>query len=412
MGLEIRAGSQRYLLGIWIAMGVLTPLIGFLGARGFAPGVGLMGALCLPLVRPGKADWLPLGLLAALIVWILIGMIWSPAPNLAVHSFKDFERLTPLHMIYQLVLSGAFVLAAVKLDEERAEEAMRWLGYGLLALAAILVVEGLSKATIYQHMQGIVTPTVTQDIAVRNVAVGGYVVAALLWPAGVALQRRGRNLLVLVLLASVVFSTVFLRGDSPSLAIVVGGAAFVAVLKFGRPAILGLMTVWTTYWLITPWVVLGLEKAGVWSQVYGHLPASWDRRMEIWSFTTERILESPLRGWGVDASRTFKGYIQLHPHDGALQAWFELGLPGAILISAFFGLLFWRISRVAEERVFAATACATATVYLTIGAISFSLWQEWWLCLGAFALAACLVLRSSLKMKPVVWSGEGPSKAG
>jgi O-antigen ligase len=394
--LETEAGSQRYLLGIWIAMGVLTPLFGFLGARGFAPGVGLMGLLCLPLLRPRGSDWIGFGLLAALVAWAAISMSWSAAPNLAVHSLKDLGRLTPLHMALQLLLSGAFVVAAGTLRKETAVKALRWLGYGLIALAVILVIEGLTQAALYQRMQGILTPKVRPDLAVRNVAVGAYVLAALIWPAGVALQRAGRNLLVLLLAAAVVFSTVFLRGDSPSLAILVGAIAFVLVLKLGKPAILGLGALWGAYWLATPWAMLAMQKVGLWDRIYGHLPASWNRRMEIWAFTNQRLVEDPLTGWGLDASRTFPGYIQLHPHDGAVQAWFELGLPGAVLIAAFFVFLFWRISRFAGERVFAATACATATVYLVIGAISFSLWQEWWICLGAFALAACIALRRSM----------------
>jgi O-antigen ligase len=409
--LETEAGGQRYLLGIWIAMGVLTPLFGFLGARGFAPGVGLMGLLCLPLLRPKGSDWIGFGALAALVVWAAISMSWSAAPNLAAHSLKDISRLTPLHMALQLLLSGAFVVAAGTLRKDAADRALVWLSYGLMALAAILVIEGLTQARIYQMLQHPIGQTVRPDLAVRNVAVGGYVVAALIWPVGVALQRRGRNLLVVLLAAAVVCSTVFLRGDSPSLAIVVAGAVFVLVLKFGRPAILGLMGLSAAYWLGTPWAMLAMQKVGLWDRIYGHLPASWNRRMEIWSFTNQRMLEDPLTGWGLDASRTFPGYIQLHPHDGAVQAWFELGLPGAALIGAFFVFLFWRISKASGERVFAATACATATVYLVIGAISFSLWQEWWICLGAFALAACIALRRSLAPAGTSLDGGAPAQA-
>jgi O-antigen ligase len=229
------------------------------------------------------------------------------------------------------------------------------------------------------------------------VAVGGYVVAALIWPAGVALYRWKGWAPVGALAAAVVCSTVLLRGDSPTLAMLIAGAAFLAVLQFGRPAILALATASTTYWLWTPVIVVMLQKIGVWGRVYGHLPASWNRRMEIWSFTDQKIFEKPFVGWGIDASRTFKGYIQLHPHDGALQAWFELGLPGAALIAAFFLFLFWRISEAVEERLFAAAACATAVVYLVIGAISFSLWQEWWICLGALGMASAVALRRALQ---------------
>ncbi len=85
--------------------------------------------------------------------------------------------------------------------------------------------------------------------------------------------------------------------------------------------------------------------------------------------------------------------VPLHPHNGPLQLWFELGLPGAVLGTLFWLWLWGRVGAcAARDRLHGATAAATATVYLVIGSVSFGLWQEWWLCLGAFALALCVLL--------------------
>ncbi len=392
--MQTRAFGQTYLLGIWIFISVLTPLLGFLGARGFAPAIGVMGLLCLPMVKPRGADGIGFGLLAALVVWAGVSLGWSPAPQ--PHSLKDFQRLTVLHLALQLGLSGAFVVSAGRFAREDATKALRGLSYGLLALAAILVIEGLTQAKIYQALQHPIGQSVRPDLAVRNVAVGGYVLAALIWPIGVALYRNGQAWRVLPLCAAVIFSTIALRGDSPTLAILASGGVFVAVLLLGRVAVAGATALAAAYWLFTPWVMLALQKVGVFQRMNGHLPPSWNQRLDIWTFTTQRIREDPLFGWGLDASREFKGYIPLHPHDGSVQVWFELGLPGALLAAGFFVFLGWRVWRGPFDRLFAATAAASLTVYLVIGAISFSLWQEWWICLGAFALAACVVLRRSM----------------
>ena len=88
------------------------------------------------------------------------------------------------------------------------------------------------------------------------------------------------------------------------------------------------------------------------------LPTSALHRMLIWDFTAERIAERPLLGWGMEASRTVPGgrgqpeaaaldrmrvtdpgqrrwfaephvqILPLHPHNGALQLWLELGAVG------------------------------------------------------------------------------------
>ena len=41
----------------------------------------------------------------------------------------------------------------------------------------------------------------------------------------------------------------------------------------------------------------------------------------------------------------------------------------------------------------AAAAVAAASAYLVMGAVSFGVWQEWWLAVGALAATACLALQ-------------------
>jgi len=109
------------------------------------------------------------------------------------------------------------------------------------------------------------------------------------------------------------------------------------------------------------------------------------------------MTEKPLFGWGLDASRTFHHLIPLHPHDAALQLWFELGAVGALLGALIWAFVFWRFAEAAPgRRLYAAAGCATAWAALMIGAFSFSLWQEWWICLAALGFAACAVLARQL----------------
>ena len=54
-------------------------------------------------------------------------------------------------------------------------------------------------------------------------------------------------------------------------------------------------------------------------------------RLYIWEFTSDKILEKPILGWGLDASRSIPGaglevlpsgpVLSLHPHNAALQLW-------------------------------------------------------------------------------------------
>jgi O-antigen ligase len=90
--------------------------------------------------------------------------------------------------------------------------------------------------------------------------------------------------------------------------------------------------------------------------------------------------------------------IPLHPHNAALQLWFELGVVGAVLATLFWVWLWARIGAVAEDsRTDAGIAAAVAVAYLTIGALSFGVWQEWWLALGVLGAAVCLVFNQAFK---------------
>jgi O-antigen ligase len=132
------------------------------------------------------------------------------------------------------------------------------------------------------------------------------------------------------------------------------------------------------YILLMPLAVLAILALGLGQ----HFPPSWAQRLGYWGHAVAWMADHPLRGWGLDASRAFSPGIQLHPHNGSLQLWLELGVLGAILAAIAWLVILRRLAR--EERSWAAAATlGSAAAYLLFGAVSFGVWQEWWLALGA-----------------------------
>lgn len=399
-GAQGKDGGQRYLLAIWIIAGVSTPLLGWLGARGFAPLLGLLGFLSLGYLRDlprRREDWPLLAVFVLMLAWMTVSCLWSPAPNLVVHTGKDFSRLTTLHLFQQLILSGAFLMGAGALQAQTARRAMAWLSGGFVLLAALLMAEGFTQAAMFLKIQQLThNKDMWAEKAAVNVSQGSYVLVALLWPLCAALYAMKRTLVGVFLALAVVISTFTLHGDAPTMALGASAVVFLAVLAFGRAAVMAVMGLSTIYWSATPAAMLMLQKNGVFANLYDKVQISWARRTDIWEFAARLWLNHPLRGLGMDSSRAFKGFIPLHPHNGALQIWLELGLPGALLMIALWILLFWRIAGAGAGRLFMAAATAAAVVYLVIGAVSFGLWQEWWVCVGVLSLAACVALRKIL----------------
>ncbi|MEM7525355.1 MAG: O-antigen ligase family protein [Pseudomonadota bacterium] len=130
---------------------------------------------------------------------------------------------------------------------------------------------------------------------------------------------------------------------------------------------------------------------------------SLGHRIEIWVSVADRAVERPLTGWGLDATRrvpaTREQYggvaretIDLHPHNGFLQVWLELGAFGGLAAAAFF-----ISSGVAVARRFAGNAWASAAsagvfaAALVIFGAGFGAFQSWWLA-SLFTLVAFLAL--------------------
>ena len=391
---------QTWLLGVWIAIAIATPLTGFLGARGFAPVVGIAGLLCLPLMRPRTPDIAGLILFALLVEWAVISALWSLAP--LPHTTKDIMRFTGLHLAQQVLFCGALIVTARTLAPRLAGKALTWLGGGLIILAAVLLFESLTDAWLLkavQHLAG-QKPSGITHWELRAVAQGGYAMAALFWPTAMAFDADGRRRLVIAFGLLCFADLLLLHVAAPAIALAASAAVFALVWWGGRIAALACMAFAVLESLLTPWLMLGLTHGGALQTLKPRLPESWADRVVIWTYASSRMAQKPVFGWGLDASRAFgDANIPLHPHDGPLQLWLELGMPGAVLGALIWGFVFWQFAKAAPtQRRFAAAGCATGTICLVIGAFSFGLWQEWWICSMALAFAACAALSQRLSV--------------
>jgi O-antigen ligase len=211
-----------------------------------------------------------------------------------------------------------------------------------------------------------------------------------------------------VILIGAVAAPIVLNQHSAALALVVGGLVFGLAARFGPAAIRAVGGLAALFTLGAPWLVIGLDSVGGLDGLKRYAPASTDARLDIWRLVSERVLQQPLRGWGLDASRLLPPPVQLHPHNGALQIWFELGAHGAVLTALIWWALFDLLARAARaDRVGAAAAAAAPSAYLVIGALSFGVWQEWWLGLGAVAAAVCAALLVQRRWERLARPAEG-----
>ena len=355
-------------------------------------GVAGLAGLATPRLALSRGGVLGFG---ALFAWAAVSMIWSPArPWLHARSLVSaIEHLSLLELGLLATLAALAVGAALGLTSSEARLPTATLRWSVLGLAVILTIDSADHGAIYGALARMLVPGEDADLVRIYTARGGYTLAVLMWPWLASLSGRARWLAPMPFVAVAAVS-LLLHEAAPLTAVLAGTAAFALVLVAGARGAAILAGLQAAYWLGAPWLVRLAERVSDFDRVGHAIRPSWAIRLGIWRFAVDRVVQHPLRGWGFDSARTFEPAIPLHPHDAALQVWLELGLPGALLVTALWlGLL--RCAASGPDRLQRATAAAGVTAYLTIGAVSFGVWQPWWLAVGVLAMLGAVVATRS-----------------
>lgn len=397
-----RASAPAIILAV---AGIAAPPLAVVAPLGVAPlltatAAGLIIVAPRRLLAAGK-PLLPLAALwAALAGFAMLSASWSILPG---HSLLVGARLLVIGAEGTIVLAAARSLSPC--DGGRVGNAA---AVGVMVGAAFLLFAWASGGAPARWIHGWTAET---TINLARYDRGVTVAVLMLWPAAATLRRR--RPLQAALAAAVAVAVFFLSSAASLLALVASAVAFAVSLRWPR-VVAGVLAVG----LIAAAAALPAVVPRYETTVRLHETAPWIKqsgihRLLIWRFAAENIAKRPLLGWGVDASRVLPGGQQdfstmlpslsftpgavalpLHPHNAALQWRLELGIPGTLLCLAIALWALYRVGwRFAAARETQAAALGWATAVLTIGMLSFGVWQGWWL--SAILLTAALIAASA-----------------
>jgi exopolysaccharide production protein ExoQ len=338
---------------------------------------------------------------AALVLWSYLSTFWALAPTAGATS-----QLIPLFVAGLCVIAWA--------GERGADRTyLNDLLCGVAIAAAIYLFELISWAWLTRAVRGFDWRDIIDDdsggIAVMSFLINGTVILSLfMWPAVTGLLTYGRRWSAFILFAVVAGLTIVFGSESGLIAVALGWFAWWLVSIGGRKVVYGLSILFVIVVFATPFVftrVLTTETINGIATEVPRAPKSALVRLMVWKFTSERIVERPLAGWGFDSARRIPGggekfvltdaegrtvtsdlNLPLHPHNQILQIWLELGAVGAFIVAMTGAAIFVQIRKLPLPARNGSAALITSV--LVVNNLSYGAWQSWWIAVVVLVAAA------------------------
>jgi O-antigen ligase len=389
--------AQAWATRALVAAAALAAPVALVSPLAIAPLFVVATLACLPCFVAARA-WRELAaplpaLLAAGIAWAGASAAWALDPARVATSLPPIA----------LSACGGLVLVAVarRLAEPSRAKVGAALAVGLCLALSVLSVEAMAR-----YLDMLPTPHARIvallgrgfDPAILNrattvVAISCWIAAALAW-------RHGRRALAVMLPLWTIAILPAFSSQAAILAWLAGAASAIGAASAPRLAraamVAGIAGGFSLMPAIPNWAPFHDHFAD-----RGQTGSVW-HRAEIWSFVAGRIADKPVRGWGLDSSRDMPGgkgkidgtaeRLPLHPHNGILQLWLELGAIGAAIGAAIAMLGAWRATMPGADAPSRFAMAGSLAAALAVYATAYGAWQGWWMAtlwlVAAFAQVA------------------------
>lgn len=320
--------------------------------------------------------------------WMAASLIWAPASALAA-----------LAKAYAVIALAIFLSVAITcLSHSQRTALIKPLATSCGALVIILVVERLTGGFFIALDRSSETPE-----QLLNAMNGGLVLLAAVSFCAAAVMYRvtGDARRIALVGIFVLVLTMTFRMDAVPVALFAGGVAAVAALNAGRSVVIGLLVLIGAGALMWPLAAWLAAEAGLDVWIAENVHPNWGHRIAIWGAVSELVADKSLLGYGFNAARLVGQTADLmpdpqgrtsflHPHNGLMQVWMELGAVGVALLYATVITGARAVLARSQDIRVAAAIMGTFVSMLTIWLLSFGVWQGWWMSVLGLAAAACV----------------------
>ena len=380
---------------------VLWPLFAFAGGAAFSPLTGLAAILTagasLPRLRP-RLYMIPL---LGFFVLAAVSLTWSPYQTPLV-DFSNGAALSEVPRIGLLILAAGAIIAATGALGSRSTQLIgRVATIAFIIQIVIVVVLTISEREAIAFFY----PGRPDDEGVQNISRNCLIMAAASPFLAMSLLEGRRRVLAIAVVA-VLFAAeaavLVKREVHAGLLAILAAALCYGVVRLAPRQGFRIIGVVIAATIMSAPLVFQLVTAGANAAT---ATDSAGYRQAIWARVLEIIEQNPLLGQGVGALRSYQERIpegvfadQLvipnHAHNMLLQLWAEMGLAGAVVLSATILLAAFRMPKPADLGRAAPRAATLVGVAMAIGVVSFDLWNPgWWGVVSILAMLCAVYAR-------------------
>jgi exopolysaccharide production protein ExoQ len=398
-------------LGLGFA-GLFAPALGLFAPKATVLLFAIAACTCLYVYikQPDKHPSFPgpfNSSILALAVYAVASLLWS----VSFDASWPLARSLPFSL-----LGGVLIIHSIrKLDEDGHSFIARATLTGFLLGALLTFFELLSGFAI-SHAIDIVKfgGDWNGDMLGFVISIGITLLVMMMFPVCLIFWKRGQPALAITALLFTMIMAGMSTNFAAIVAIIIGCLVFLTA--YYLPNQIHKITIVITTLLILgmPFAMQVLPDARTIGKNLPELSFSVYPRLVIWQYAANRTMESPILGHGIRTSRAMdieqarisflyrdngkvkKGNtkaIPLHPHNGVIQMWLELGGLGAliglaIILSVLRGIHKSMVSPIHKAFLYAALFSS-----MCLMSVSYGLWQNWWI--GALWLQGALMMSSS-----------------
>jgi exopolysaccharide production protein ExoQ len=372
----------------WLPIAVFAalPTVGVIAGPSYAPMVfglaiarllaGLWQARRFPAIDRDLA-WIALAFVG--LCWL--GVAWSIVPGRSWHGALQMTGI---------VAAALILLGGRPLADDVAGRLFPVLLVACLLGAAIVCIDTKQSYPLQAFITG--RPPLWSATKYNR---GVDYLVLIVWPVLAYVWLRFRWKAALPLAAGIAAALVLGSSAAGRVAGVTGVVVLVLALCVPRLVAAGLATGTALLAAGLPFMLRVLAERH--TALVPYVKPSGIHRLEIWDYMTARVVEHPVRGWGLLSASAvpihpeeLSHYLYansqgIYPHNQWLELWVETGALGAAFGLAFALLVLMRVRRLPETlRPFAYAAFTSA---MTVSCLNFEVTTDsWWAALAASGL--------------------------